>query len=157
MRRAAYDEISDVDQAKYEVVHDFPGGAARLAPLVAMRPGTLSNKVNPFQESHHLTVDEAIALQHATQDYRIFYAEARALGHVTVPVGDYAATSDVELLNAYAAFHREVGETAKEIQRALADRRITTAELTAIRREMFEDWQRELELLNRLEALCEDA
>jgi hypothetical protein len=56
------DLVSPLDEAQYRVVHDFKGGVVALAPLVRMNPGTLSNKVNPSVETHHLTVDEAVAL-----------------------------------------------------------------------------------------------
>lgn len=119
--------FSLLDEAKYPVVHDFKGGAVALAPLVRMKPGTLSNKVNPSVETHHLTVDEAVAIQHTARDCRILVAEAHLLGHTCIPLGELASVSDVALLDAYARYHAKVGETAAAIRAALADGRITPA------------------------------
>jgi len=149
------DGHSSLDRAMHDLVHSFPGGARKLAPLARMNPGTLSNKVNPSCEGHHLTVDEAVALQHAAGDFRILEAEAAALGHVAVRLGDFRRTSDVELLDKYAELTAEHGETAGAIRRALRDRRITPDELAEIRREIFEDARVAFEFLSRLEAIAE--
>jgi len=149
-------QVSILDEAKYRVVHDFPGGAPALAPLVNMNSNTLSNKVNDRQDSHHLTVDEAVAIQNATQDFRILYAEAMLLQHVCLPIDDYAGISDIELLNAYASYHAECGETAVAIMDALEDGEIKRHEVERVRREMFEDFQRGLAFLARMEALCDE-
>lgn len=148
--------FSLLDSAKHSVVHDFKGGAVALAPLVNMNSMVLSNKCNPNQDTHHLTVDEAVAIQNATKDFRILRAEAATLNHVCVPVGDFEDVSDVELLTLYAAYHAELGETAGAIMEALADGDICRAEVDLVREEMFEDFQRGLEFLSRMEALCED-
>ena len=148
--------FSLLDAAKYSVVHDFKGGAVALAPLVNMNSLTLSNKVNPNQETHHLTVDEAVAIQNTAKDYRILNAEAALLGHVCIPLRDFAGVSDLELLNAYAAWHADVGETAFAINRALEDGKVTRAALNEVKREIHEDVQRAFEFYARLEALCDE-
>ena len=149
--------FTPLDEAKYRVVHDFSGGAAALAPLVRMNPGTLSNKVNPSVETHHLTIDEAVAIQHTARDCRILYAEAHLLGHTCIPLGEFASISDTELLDAYARYHAEVGETAEAIRASLADGRVTPAEFAHIDREMMEDIQAKFELRARLKALVVEA
>ncbi|MGB0693710.1 MAG: phage regulatory CII family protein [Pseudomonadales bacterium] len=148
--------ISDIDQAKYDLVHDHPGGAPALAPLVRMNPGTLCNKVNYTMDSHHLTVDEAIQIQLIRQDFRLFYAEARLFNQVAVNTPDFDNVSDMDLLEGWAAWHADTGETADLIRQVLNGATITRQHLAEIRREMFEDFQRELELLHRLEAMVDD-
>ncbi len=154
---ADMEQFSDLDRAKHAVVHEFkPRGALSLGPLVGINPGTLSNKVNPTVETHHLTVDEAIRIQAVAKDYRILQAEARLLHHVCIPIPDFSGVSDLALLDAYAAWTAEIGETAQAIRRGLEDRVFSRKEAAAVRREMFEDFARALELLNRLEAIAED-
>ncbi len=148
--------ISDIDQAKYKLVHDHPGGAAALAPLVRMNAGTLCNKVNPMMDTHHLTVDEAIQIQMIRRDYSLFYAEGRLFDHVTVACPEFDNVADIDLLNAWAAWHADIGQTAGLLQTVLEGAEITRSHLDALKREMFEDFQRALELLQRVEALRDD-
>lgn len=148
--------ISDIDQAMHDLVHTYPGGAPALAPLVRMNPGTLSNKVNPLMESHHLTVDEAVQIQLIRRDFCLFYAEGRLFNHACVPMPDLHNVADMELLSAWADWHADIGETGAMIKRVLEGGRITKCQLAEIKREMFEDFQRELELLQRLEAMADD-
>lgn len=149
------DLYSPLDAAKYDLVHGYPGGAVALAPRVGMRPGTLSNKVNPDIDTHHLTVDEAVAIQAATGDCRILEAEAHVLGRVAVALGDFSQTSDVELLELYAHLHAALGDLAREISAALKDRHITRKEFAAIDIEMRETVQALFELRARLDGLAD--
>jgi hypothetical protein len=148
--------FTPLDQAKYAVVHDFPGGAARLGPLTGIHPTTLCNNVNPGQENHHLTVDEAIRVQTVAGDYRILYAESSLLNHISVPLGDYRLMSDAALLDVYTKFHAEVGEAAVALNSALSDGRVSRREANDFRREMFEVFQAGLELCNRLEGIVDE-
>ena len=149
------DFYSPLDVAKYRVVHDYPGGAVALAPRAGMKPGTLSNKVNPQVETHHLTVDEAVAIQAAAGDCRIHEAEGYVLGRASVPLGDFAGTSDVELLELYADLHAQMGDVAREIRDALADRRITRREFNRIDREILGATQALFALRARLQGLAD--
>jgi hypothetical protein len=148
-----------VDQAKYDLVNQHKGGAVALAPLLGRSAAVLSNKVNPHVDTHHLTLDEAITLQAITQNYELLKATASMLNHVAVelPSDDLANTSDLELLDCWAAWQEDCGQTAALIRKALEDGNISQEELSGIRREMFEDIGRELEFLQRLEALAHDA
>ena len=148
--------FSPLDEAQHRIVHEFPGGAVKLAPLVGMRPGTLSNKVNPDYDGTQLFVSEAVAIQHATRRYDILTAEATILNHTCIPLGDFSSTSDTELLTAYARYHKEIGRTAAAISDALEDGRITRAEFECIRQEGFQQIQRFFEFLARLEAVIDD-
>lgn len=150
------DIYSPLDEAKHAVVHDYPGGAVALGQLVNIKPAVLSNKVNPTIDTHHLMVDEAIAVQAVTHDYRILYAEAAMLGHVCIRLADYRGVSDVELLNAYARLHTELGETAAAISAALEDGRISRGEFNRIDAEMQEDVRAQYELRARLEAVVDE-
>lgn len=148
--------FSPLDEAKWSVVHDFPGGAPKLAPLVTMRPGTLNNKVDPGYDGTSLFLEEAIAIQHAAKDYRILFAEAAILNHTVIPLGDFSQVSDVELLTAYARYHADLGDTAAAIHDTLRDGRVTRAEYNRVRQQGFQDIQCFFEFLARLEALIDE-
>lgn len=148
-------QYTPLEQAKYKLVNDYPGGAVALAPLVRMNRGTLSNKVNPDVETHHLTVDEAVSIQAFCKQYHVLYAEAAALGHVCIPLPQADADlSDAALLDIWAEQQAEDGETAAAIRAALKDGDITKAEYQEIHKEVFEDFQAKLALLQRLGQLA---
>ncbi len=147
---------SDLDEAKWRLVHEHPGGCKALGPLVGINPGTLGNKVDPEQDRHHLTVDEAVRIQAVRRRFDVLHAEARALNHVCIELRDRSGTSDIELLDAYAAYHAEIGETAQAIRDALGSGKgIAREHIECIRREIFEDAQAGFEVWARLEALAE--
>ena len=145
-----------IDQAIYGLIHNHPGGAPALAQVANMNAGTLNNKANPAMEGHHLSIKEAVTIQTIRKDYSVLYAEAAALNHSCIPLGHYKGISDTELLESYAAWHAEIGETCGVISKALADRRISRAEFEDIRIEMFEDIQKAFEFLSRLEAVIDE-
>lgn len=145
-----------IQQAIYSLVHEHKGGAAQLAPQVNMNPGTLANKANPSMKNHHLTVEEAVAIQKAKQDFRLLAAEAAALNHAIVPLGNFEGVSDIEILTAYANYHSEIGQTSIVIAEALNDIRITRDEYLAVHQEFFEAVSTGLEFLNRMEALIDE-
>lgn len=139
--------------AMYRTVHDFPGGSTALAPRVGMKPGVLSNKVNPDLDSHHLTVAESVAIQAATGDCRIHEAEGLVIGRGSIPLGLYRGLSDVELLDVYSNVHVELGELAAALRDALADGRVTDAEANRCEREVGDAIQALLELRARVRSL----
>lgn len=147
------DYFDSLDVAGHALVHSN-GGAAKLAPLVGIQPGTLCNKANPQQE-HDFTVRELVRLTAVTDDYCLLDAIETILGRVGVKVGEYSGSSDIELLDAWANVQAEEGETATAIRDALRDGRIDADELANIKREIFEDFSARLELLARLEGIAE--
>lgn len=145
-----------IDEAGYALVHDFPGGAPKLAPRVGMNVGTLLNKANPGQERHQFTVREALAIQSLLGVTTMIDAEAQVLGGVFIRLGPFAVVSDTELLNLYAKYHAEIGETAEAIRAALDDGFVSLAEYERIERECFDDAKAMFELLGRIRSLVRD-
>lgn len=145
-----------IDLAQYQTIHNFKGGAVKLAPLINMNAGTLSNKVNPGMDSHHLTVRESIAIQSTTHTHSILQAQAQVLGFCCIELGDFSQVSDVELLNLYSQWHADIGETAQAINEALKDGKIERAEVQKIKNEFHSDIQKGFEFIARLEALIDD-
>lgn len=149
---------TDISNSAIELVR-YHGGAVQLHSQIGISSSkVLSNKLNPNCERHQLTLNESLRLQQVTADYRILYAEARALNHVCLPVdaSDLGA-SDMELLNLWADCIKEEGETAGEIRQALDDGQITFDEFSRINREIFEDITARLKLLERIRSLVVDA
>lgn len=152
-RTAFTDHFDALDVAGHALVHNN-GGAAKLAPLVGIQPGTLCNKANPQQE-HDFTVRELVRLTAVTDDYCLLDAIETILGRVGVSVGDYRESSDAALLECWANWQSELGQSASTIRDALADGKITREEVEAIRRELFKDFAAALALLQRVEGIAE--
>lgn len=149
--------IDLLEDAIYRTIHEAQGGAIGLAPRVGMNPGTLNNKAYPGHEAQ-LNLCESVPIQRDTQDFRILHSYAHVLDHAAIPLGDYSRTSDLELLDSYARYHAEIGQTAIAIRATLAGEggRITRRMVREVRRELVEDMQAGLEVLARLEAIAED-
>ena len=153
-----------IDDAVYSLIHDFSAGNKRGAPALAgflrtnygynVQPGTLMNKANPEQD-HHLTVREGLLIQRAQSRFPLLHAEAQLLGHVAIPLGDFANTSDMELLNTYTNLHSKIGSLANTIRHSLEDNVITHRELQEIKRSGREVIRAMLEMENRMAALAE--
>ncbi len=145
-----------IETAMYDMVHDFPGGAVKLAARVNMNAGTLNNKINPSMESHHLTLKEAVNLMLATNDLRLLHAIGTELGFVCVPVGHLAGVSDIEFLSVFSRAMSEVGDMSQAVYEAFSDGKITRKEVELVRKETVEAMAALAELPSRLESMCDE-
>lgn len=147
-----YDSL---DQAMYNLVHDFPGGAKALAAKANMNAGTLQHKVNPTMDTHHLTVKEAITLMLISGDYRLLHALCHELDHACLCAKQYAGMADAEFLNHFSHAVSEFGDMARAIHGALDDGKITASEVRAVRRETLEAISAMASIPARLEAMSD--
>lgn len=146
---------ADVNDAVYRTVHDF--GVERLAALTGTPAGTIYNKANQHDSSHHKpTLADAVIWQVLSSDFRILQAMGRALGHVCVRVPDVAQASDQALLELVAKVGAEEGAFFRAIQEGLADRRFTRGEFLRIRRDGFTAIAAIVEASARIEGLIDD-
>ena len=136
--------------------HAYPNGIKSLASALSINPGTLYNKCNSSMTSHHLNIQEALDMMRHTQDFRILETLCRQTHHACVSSVKFQNISDMVLFEAWTACDMEHGITAQIIREALEDGCINKAELKKIRSEMFIDFARELELLDRLKQLSGD-
>ena len=148
------DDLS-IEKVIYDTAHEHPGGAKQLAREIGIQPGTFNNKCDPRMPGHILNINEVRKLINVTGNHELLFELARERGYVCIDIPDYTGVSDMELLNAWADWDAERGETGQAIKKSLEDTAITNDELNKIRKEMFEDFQKELALLRRLESLVE--
>ena len=146
-----------VTDAAYHSVHDYPGGATALALRIGVSSaGVLSNKVNPLQDHHKLTLDEAVLVMAFSGDLRILHAIADRFDQLVVPVVRYDQVSDTALLETYTRLMKELGEFSSAFHDALSDGKFTRAELDGMRGELRDFERAGEELLNRAEQLVDD-
>ncbi len=146
--------INSLEHAIAETSHDYPGGIQALAEKISVNPGTLYNKCNPGMPSHRLTLREAVDIMHHSRDVRILEVLCRETHHACVAPARFRHVGDMALFDAWTASDMEHGKTAESIRTALSDARIDDPEYRAIHAEMFADFARALELLDRLNAFC---
>jgi len=143
-----------LDDAIAKTGRDFPGGVKSLAEKLSVNQGTLYNKCNPGMSSHRLTLQEALNIMRLSQDMRILEVLCRKTHRACISQIQFRHAGDMALFDAWTASDMEHGRTVETIRNALSDERIDKDEYREIRSEMFIDFARELELLDRLNNFC---
>jgi hypothetical protein len=117
--------MNSIDAA-YSTVHDYPGGSESLGPRVGISPAVLRNKVNPNNDTHHLT-----------------FAEARRIADMT---GDFEQI---------AGFMVACGSFGQEIHASLADGKVTKDEIAKVEGRAREVMTAAAEIKQRMEGMSE--
>lgn len=156
-----YPGVAGLQDAMYDTVHDFDGGAAALAPRFtsrrtgAMSPAVLSSKVDPKKDSHHLMLLEADRLMALTGDYRILHALALNHGHMALPIPQGAAPCDMAVLEMITQVWEAEGDVGRSVNHALSDRRIEPHEVEQVRRSAYRAQMALQQLVMRLEGMVD--
>ena len=125
----------DVRDAAYHTAHCFPGGVPALAQRMGMSQNTLAHKVSLNNDTHHLSLREAVTMQEVSQDTRICQAMCAALGGVFVDLGcDNKSTTMAQVMHMAAEF----GEVLGSVNEAVADGQVTPNEMQECERQAAE-------------------
>lgn len=123
----------NITLAAFHVVHDYPGGAAVLGPMLGKNPATLSHEVNPNYGTAKLGVEDALKLTQLTTDLRILSAFAAQADCMLIPL---ASAGQVDgCMELVAATAREFAELVQSISTATADGSVTANELKRVETE----------------------
>lgn len=144
----------DVLTAAMHLVHDHPGGATALAPLLGKAASSLNHELSPRCEHAKLGLLDAVKLSVLTNDTRIAAAFAAELGCLLLPAPP-ADVGDPQAMQALAHLAREFGDVVGELGRSLADGRVCDNELVRVEREageLLQALQGALALVRRLNA-----
>lgn len=142
--------------AAYHTVHDYEGGSESLGPRVGISAAVLRNKVNPNNETHHLSFEEAQRIAGLTGDFRMLRAWAHQTGYLLVKAPDSKRSeSDMSVLEQMVGFMVASGAYGQEIQKALADGGVTRDELQRIERAGQDVMTHIAETNQRLEGMAE--
>lgn len=142
-----------VIDAAYATVHDYPGGAASLAPRLGTTTGVLNSKVNPNTRTHHLTLAEAMTLVTLTGDKRILHAMALQSGDVLVEGCGDLPECDMAVLEAMTGVFARVGQLGASVHSGLGDGVLTAKEFKAIERAAYALRAKAVKLVRKMEAL----
>lgn len=144
----------DIHQAFHDTVFGYAGGVELLAAQLGMVPGTLYNKANVHDTSHHKpTLAEGVQIQAVTGDDRIVRTMAAVLGGVFLPLKHLQTISDRELLEIISNWMAEQGRFFSEMQLALADGQVDPIEGAKLRGRAQFVLAAVLELVARLEQM----
>jgi hypothetical protein len=140
------------------VMLDGARGVEQLAAFMGLRVGTLYNKADSADDSHHQpTVRDLIQVTHFRADHRALDALNEQFGRASFDAAQFEGSSDDALLELLCRLGSEHGEFHAALAKALADKRFTMAELRALRGEAFDVVAALMTLLGRLEGLVDDA
>lgn len=123
--------MNSIDAA-YSTVHDYPGGSESLGPRVGISPAVLRNKVNPNNDTHHLTFAEARRISDMTGDFRMLQAWAHEAGFLLVKAPDGTNECDMSVLESVMETGVAHGRFMQSIHAALSDGKVDDKEVEAI-------------------------
>lgn len=127
-----------VADAAYNVVHDYPGGAAALQ--VRMGKTNLSGEVNPNVATAKLGIEDAVTVQLMARDYRILYAMAVELGHfppLAMPDG-WDQTVDQPCIRTASEVVKESADVLHTTVESLADNHVSDNDMARFDKEWGE-------------------
>jgi len=139
--------------AAHKTVHDYPGGSQSLGPRIDMSPAVLRNKVNPNNDTHHLTLAEASEIMAVTDDHRILHALATQHGFVLQKAD--LATTEGTVLQLLLRANAAEGDLDRELNDALADGRLTQNELKRVLAKNMAQASAQMALMRKLCELVE--
>jgi hypothetical protein len=137
-------------------VHAYPGGVPALAARMGMSKHVLQNKVNPNNDTHHLTVAELVEIQGFTGSDEIAKHIASERNLICIPISKHQGASDMELLDLIITLEKEKADWLVSIQKALSDGVIDPMESERIKQESNEHLAAVLEMVNRIEGMETD-
>lgn len=144
----------DVSDAVYRLVKAY--GAERLSAKTGTPAGTIYNKANPNDSSHHKpTLSDVLIWTQITGDYQVVRALCHSLDGVFVPLHTQQHASDLELLDLLLARDVRHGQFADSLATAISDGRVSEKEFRDLRSRGMDVVTSMLELLGRLEGMID--
>jgi hypothetical protein len=124
--------MDHIDQAIYDTVHGSTKAAKQISSLMAMSHQVLINKANPQNETHKITLREAVTIQLITGNQSIY----RAMG--TELALNEEGFQPVGIMESALKAGKEHGDVISSIYEALEDGKMTMREQEKCQREITE-------------------
>lgn len=132
-------------------------GVTELAQQMGLKPGTLYNKADADEETHHQpTLRDVLLATRLTGDMRVLDSLDEAFGRAAFDVSHMDDASDMALLDLVANLGAESGEFHGALRDALIDKKFTVEDLVAVRAEAFDMVSALMTLVARLEGLVDE-
>lgn len=128
----------NVQTAAFNLVHDYPGGATALAPLLGKSASTLSHEVDPNYPTAKLGLADALKLTMLSKDRTVLNAFAMACHCMVLPLPACADGVDDDTFKGVTRMAREFAEVIGQISEVTADGRVSDNELRRVESEAAE-------------------
>lgn len=136
----------------------YAADPAKLAPRMGLKVGTLYNKADADDTSHHQpTLRDVVLATQATGNTVVVQALAETFGLATFDCARLEDTSDEDLLLLLTRLGSETGDFHRALQEGLQARRFTPEALRVIRGEAFDMVSALMTLVHRLEGYLDEA
>lgn len=136
------------------VVHTY--GVEAMANALLMVEGTLHNKCNADQDSHHKpTMQDVVNVTRISGDHRILESLDRMFNRAGYEL-NRGPVSDEALMELLCKVGSESGEMHSALLKSLADSRFCLADLQRVRAEAFDVISAVLNFVQRLEGLVDE-
>lgn len=126
----------DVLTAAANVVEDYPGGAAALAPQIGKAGSTLAHEIDRNYATAKLGLHDAVKISKRTGDNRILQAFAAECSHYVLPIPEIGERGDVT--ERVVTYTQEVGQYLSAVAESIRDNLVTDNELAKCERELGE-------------------
>lgn len=148
---------ADVDVFEDLRIAAYAYGVPRLAALMGVPVGTLYNKLNLNESTHHRpTLADFIQIVSHTTATAPMQSLCRLLGGAFYELPDMSHMGDDALLDIINRLHAEAGDVFRALGSALDDGHITVCEERAIDREVDHWLSAILELRARVRAMAQN-
>jgi len=128
----------NVQTAAFNLVHDYPGGATALAPLLGKSASTLSHEVDPNYPTAKLGLADALKLTLLSNDRTVLNAFAMACHCMVLPLPACADGIDDDTFKGVTRLAREFAEVISQISEVTADGAVSDNELRRVDTEATE-------------------
>jgi len=133
----------DVLAAAQRICQDYRDQAGNGVPAIAakmsVQPGTLYNKLNPGEGSHHkLTLQDLALITIISGDIAALQAYCRTLNCVCFPIPDYTGLADGALVELINRIYVEGGHFHAALAKGFDDGTLSDADYLHIERESLE-------------------
>jgi len=123
----------NLQDAFYQTVHSYEGGCEVLAVRMNMSAAILRNKANPNTTTNLPSAKDLDDVVSLTRNPLLVHTFAANHGFVCVRVPDDVDASDMAVLEMVTKVWTTNGEVGAEVNKALADGRITRREIEQVR------------------------
>ncbi len=134
----------------------YAHGVAELAQQMGLKPGTLYNKADADEDTHHQpSLRDVVLATRLTGDMRVLDALNESFGRAAFDLNDCGEKSDEALMDLLNGLDVQKGEFHKALRNAFADKRFEIHEFVLVRAEAFQMVSALMTLVNRLEGLID--
>jgi hypothetical protein len=134
----------------------YTAGVEKLAPAMGLKPGTLYNKADADEDTHHQpSLRDVVLATRATQDMRVVDSLNEMFGRAAFDISHDQDRSDEALLDLLLNFGSETGDFNRVLRDALLRKRFLVDDVMLCRAEALDVISALMTLVHRLEGLVD--